>query len=81
MASVDKRRYHPVVVINDLDSTIRDVAFDCFVFNRYGNYDKITPYNCLHANVTNIHNVFIIIIIIVGGSLSIFTISKESLKN
>jgi len=51
-----------------LDSTIKNVAFDCFVLNRYGNCDKIVVYNYLHVDVIDIHNVCIVTII-VGGSL------------
>jgi hypothetical protein len=50
MASVN----HPIVVIDDLDSTTKHGAFDCFVLNRYGNYDKTTAYNYFHANVIDI---------------------------
>jgi hypothetical protein len=68
MAHVNKRTNRPVVVIDDLDLTIKDLAFDYFVLNRYGNYDKIAPYNYLHVDVTNIHYVCTIIVTI-GGSL------------
>jgi hypothetical protein len=68
MASVNKRTNCPVIVIDDLDSTIKDVTFDCFVLNIYGNCDKIVAYNYLHANVIDIHDVCIVTII-VGGSL------------
>jgi hypothetical protein len=47
---------------------MKDVAFDCFVLNRYGNCDKIVAYNYLHADVIDIHNVCIVTITI-GGSL------------
>jgi hypothetical protein len=46
-----------------LDSTIKNITFDCFVLNRYGNYDKIAPYTYLHANVKNIHGLGTIIIV------------------
>lgn len=63
MASINKIN-HSVVVIDDLDSTIKNIAFDCFVMNRDGNYDKIAPYNYLHANVIDIHGVCIVIVTI-----------------
>ncbi len=64
MASVNKRRNCSVVVIDNLDSTIKDVAFDYFVLSRYGNYDTTTPYNYFHADVIDIHGVCTIIVII-----------------
>jgi hypothetical protein len=67
MARVNKRTKYLVVVIDDLDLTIRDVDFDCFVLNRYGNYDKIVPSNYLHADVTNIHYVCTVIVTIRGS--------------
>jgi len=57
MAGVNKRTNCPVVVIDNLDSTIKDIAFYCFVLNRYGNYNKNAPCNYLHADVTDIHGV------------------------
>jgi hypothetical protein len=67
MAGVNKRTNHLVVVIDDLDFRMKDIGFDCFVLNRYGNYDKIVPYNYLHADITNIHGVCTVTITI-GGS-------------
>ncbi len=64
IAGVNKRTNCPVVVIDNLDSTIKDIAFDCFVLNRYGNYNKNAPYNYLHANVTDIHGVCIVTVTI-----------------
>jgi hypothetical protein len=80
MVGVNKRRNCPVVVIDDLDSIIKDVAFDCFVLNRYGNYDKIAPYNYMHANMTNIHGVCTITITI-GGSFINFHKDKFTKGN
>jgi hypothetical protein len=57
MAGVNKRTNCLVVVIDDLDSTIKDITFDCFVQKRCGNYDRTAPYNYLHADVTDIHGV------------------------
>ncbi len=57
MVGANKRRNCLVVIIDNLDSTIKDVAFDYFVLNTYGNYDKIVFYNYLHANVTYVHGV------------------------
>jgi len=70
MVGVNKRTNCPVFVIDDLDSTIRDVAFDYFVLNRYGNYDKIVFYNYLHANVIDIHSVCTIIITFKGSFIN-----------
>jgi hypothetical protein len=70
----------PFIVIDDLDSIIKDIDFDCFVMNRYGNYDKITPYNYLHANVTDIHGVCIVTIA-VGGTLINFHKDKFTKGN
>jgi hypothetical protein len=67
MAGVNKRKNGPVVIIEDLDLTIRNMTFDYFVLNRYGNYDKTIPYNYLHADVIDIHNVCTANVII-GGS-------------
>jgi hypothetical protein len=64
MASVNKRRNCPIVIINDLDSTIINMTFDYFVLNRYGNYDKTIPYNYLHADVIDIHDVCTVNVII-----------------
>ncbi len=64
MASVHKRRNRSIIVIDNLDSTIKDITFDCFVLNRYGNYDKTAPCNYLHANVIDIHDVCTITITI-----------------
>jgi hypothetical protein len=80
MVGVNKRTNCPVFVIDDLDSTIRDVTFDCFVLNRYGNYDKIAPYNYLHANVIDIHSVCTITITF-GGSLINFHKDKFTKGN
>ncbi len=63
-----------------MDSTIKDITFDCFVLNRYGNYDKIAPYTYLHANVTNINGLGTIIISI-GGSLINFHKDKFTKGN
>jgi len=62
------RTSHAIVVINNLDSKIKNINFDCFVMNRYGNYDKIVPYNYLHVDVIDIHGLCIVIVTI-GGSL------------
>ncbi len=62
------RTSHAIVVIDNLDSKIKNINFDCFVMNRYGNYDKIVPYNYLHVDVTDIHGLCIVTVTI-GGSL------------
>jgi hypothetical protein len=80
MAHVNNKTNCPVVVIDNLDSTIRDLAFDCFVLNRYGNYDQIASYNYLHANVTNIHDVCIVTVK-VGSSLINFHEDKFTKGN
>jgi hypothetical protein len=80
MVGVNKRTNCLIVVIDDLESTIRDIAFHCFVLNRYGNFDKITPYNYLHADVIDIHSICIIIITI-GGSLINFHKDKFTKGN
>ncbi len=80
MVGVNKRTNCLVFVIDDLDSTIRDVTFDCFVLNKYGNYDKIVPYNYLHANVIDIHNVCTITITF-GGSFINFHKDKFTKGN
>jgi len=57
-----------------------DITFDCFVLNKYGNYDKIAPYSYLHANVTNIHGLGTITISI-GGSFINFHKDKFTKGN
>jgi hypothetical protein len=82
MVGVNNKTNCPVVIINDLDSTIKDVAFDCFILNRYGNHDKIATYIYLLVDVTDIHNVCTVII---GGSLINFhkniTFSMQTLSH
>jgi hypothetical protein len=56
MVGVNKKTNCLIVVIDDLESTIRDITFDCFILNRYGNFDKITPYNYLHADAIDIQS-------------------------
>jgi hypothetical protein len=72
---VNKRTNHLVVVLDELDSTIKDVAFECIVLNRYGNFEKATPYSYLHADVTNLLG-FIIITMTIGGVLTNFHFDK-----
>jgi len=70
MAGVNKRTNRLVVFIGDLDSTIKDITFDCFVLNRYGNYDKTAPFNYLHAGMIDIHGVCTATVTIVGSLIN-----------
>jgi hypothetical protein len=42
---VNKRINPPIVVLNELDSTIRDMAFECIILNQYGNFEKVALYS------------------------------------
>jgi hypothetical protein len=78
MVGVNNRTNYPIVVIDDLDSTIKDAVFNCFILNKYGNHDKIATYNYLHVDVTDIHNVCTVI---VRGSLINFHKDKFTKGN
>jgi hypothetical protein len=44
-----------VIVVDDLDFGIRDVAFEAKVFNRYGTFDQITNTNMEDPNYAYLH--------------------------
>lgn len=72
---VNKRTSRLVVVMDELDSTIKDVAFECIVLNRYGKFEKVAPYLYLHANVIDLHG-FTTITMTIGGVLINFHLDK-----
>ncbi len=72
---VNKRANCLVVVMDELDSTIKDVAFECIVLNRYGNFEKFAPYLYLHVDVTYLHG-FTTITMTIGGVLINFHLDK-----
>jgi hypothetical protein len=73
---VNKRINPPIVVLNELDSTIRDMAFECIILNRYGNFEKVALYSYLHADVTNLHK-FITVIVTIGSASINFHLDKS----
>ncbi len=72
---VNKRINPPIVVLDELDSTIRDMAFECIVLNRYGNFEKVALYSYLHADVTNLHG-FTTVIVTIGSASINFHLDK-----
>ncbi len=44
-----------VVVVDDLDFGIKDVAFEAKVFNRFDNFDWITNRNMKDPNYADLH--------------------------
>jgi hypothetical protein len=44
-----------IIVVDDLDFGIRDVAFEAKVFNRYGTFDRITNRNMEDPNYAYLH--------------------------
>jgi hypothetical protein len=44
-----------VVVVNDLDFEIRDVAFEAKVFNKYGTFDQITNRSMEYLGYAYLH--------------------------
>jgi hypothetical protein len=65
------------LVIDDLDGTMRDSVFDCYVVSRYDNFDnKEKPkYMYLHVDVTGRYG-FCIITVTIQGHLT-YTHSKK----
>lgn len=59
------------MVIDDLDGTMRDFVFDCYIVSRYDNFDnKEKPkYKYLHVDVTNRYR-FCIITVTIQGHLA-----------
>jgi hypothetical protein len=72
---VNKRTNRLVVVLDELDSTIKDVAFECIVLNRYENFEKVAPYLYLHADAIDLHG-FTTITMTIGGILINFHLNK-----
>lgn len=47
------KRETAIVEIGDLDYSVRDVAFECFVLSRYDNFKKRQSYVYLYAQETD----------------------------
>jgi hypothetical protein len=72
---VNKKTNCHVVVLDELDSTIKDVAFECIVLNRYENFENLASYLYLHADVKDLRR-FITITVTIGGTLINFHLHK-----
>jgi hypothetical protein len=55
MAIVLVKEGRLVVVVDDLDFGIRDVALEANVFNRYGTFDQITNRNMENLDYAYLH--------------------------
>ncbi len=65
---MEKQNEQPIVLVEDIDHTIHNVAFDYLVLSVYGNSSlfgsptKFIAYSSLHANVIDFVGTTIIII-------------------
>jgi len=55
MINVLMKEVKLVIVVDDLDFRIRDVAFEAKVFNRYGTFDQITNRSMENPSYTHLH--------------------------
>jgi hypothetical protein len=53
---VNKRTNCLFVVLDELDSTIKDVAFHYIVLNKYGKFFKVAPYSYLSMKLSKNQN-------------------------
>jgi hypothetical protein len=63
------------VVLDELDSTIKGMAFECIILNQYGNFEKLASYPYLHEDVIDLHGLTTITVTI-GGTLINFHLRK-----
>lgn len=47
------RRVTAIVQIGDLDHSVRDVTFKCFILSHYDNFKKLGSYAYLYADGTD----------------------------
>jgi hypothetical protein len=57
-----------MITIDDLDYIVRDVAFEGFVLNHYGNFGSSSVFAYLHGDVTNQFG-FSIVSVTLNGAL------------